>query len=265
MAWRQYQRLLQNHPFKTKALTSAFITGLSDVGLQIYEQNSTPIQGEHTLEHNLDDRSLAKHSQQLLAALQNVTTSEVMWSRTATIATVGLVYSGPINHMWFALLERLVRTQHQTRSVAIKLLLDQTMFAPVAISGYMTVRGLLESKSVLQISDQLQEKVALATYAAWHFWPVANFVSFSLVPVMYRVLFGNVCAIFWNARLSLISTQTATSDNDQPSSSSPAAFSWGDYHVRIAFSCFLAAVYDQLHQMACVQSGSAHCLQFQAL
>merc|ERR1719353_1224443 len=73
----------------------------------------------------------------------------------------------------------------------------------------MTVRGLFERKSEQQILTQLKEKVPVAATAAWQFWPFANMIAFGLVPVMYRVLYGNVCAIFWNAKLSHISTQTS--------------------------------------------------------
>jgi len=130
------------------------------------------------------------------------------WSRTLTLAAVGLVYSGPVNHIWFAALEKLVRTRNQVRAVMTKLLVDQVMFVPTVISGYMMVRGLFESKTPLQIHSQLQEKVPVATKAAWQFWPFVNIVSFSVVPVMYRVLFGNLCAVFWNARLSFLTFGT---------------------------------------------------------
>lgn len=201
MAWIFYRHLLHTHPLKTKALTSSFITGLADVGLQLYEQNSNRQLGERETKpctpRGEDKESTRKRS---LPHLE--------WSRTLTLAAVGLVYSGPINHLWFATLEKLVRTQHQVRSVALKLVADQLFFVPVAISGYLTVRGVLEWKSEPQIRRQLQEKVALATKAAWQFWPFVNFVAFSMVPVMYRVLFGNLCAVWWNAKLSFISSQS---------------------------------------------------------
>jgi hypothetical protein len=210
MAWRYYQRLLQTHPLKTKALTSSFITGLSDVGLQLCEQNSD----DHATNvcNTLSAETESKQS-------WNIDVSDLKWSRTLTLSAVGLLYSGPVNHFWFAALEKLVRTQHKTRSVMIKLALDQIMFVPAVISGYLTVRGVLERKSELQIRAQLQEKVAVATKAAWQFWPLVQLATFSVVPVMYRVLFGNFCAIVWNARLSSISSQ-ASHVPDQRSASS---------------------------------------------
>jgi len=215
MAWTQYRRLLHAHPLKTKALTSACITGLADIGLQLYEKNSNtqaPVPEAH---QRLDftkyssepssGGSLATLSASSAAVISHL--PEIEWSRTLTLATVGLIYSGPINHFWFAALEKLVRTQQQVVSVVLKLAIDQIVFVPVAISGYIATRGMLEGKSDSQVRAQLRDKLMPATNAAWHFWPVVNLISFSVVPVVYRVLFGNACAIFWNARLSSISSQ----------------------------------------------------------
>jgi len=212
MVWRFYKQTLHAHPFKTKALTSALVTGLADVGLQIYERNS------NTVVHEMpkQPRSLRAANGQVDAqdgcwSWTSCIDSEALdlrWSRTLTLAAVGLLYSGPINHLWFAALERLVWARTQTLSIVMKLVLDQIVYAPIAVSGYMTVRSILERKSELQIREQLEEKVVPALMACWQFWPLVNLVSFSMVPVIYRVLFGNVCAIFWNAKLSLISSET---------------------------------------------------------
>jgi len=215
MAWSSYRRLLHAHPLKTKALTSSFVTGLADVGLQLYEQNSKKLGvGEkHQLQPDTDSastgngRSLPSDMQpsSVVSGISHFWRLE--WSRTLTLAAVGLFYSGPVGHLWFNTLEKLVRTQQQALSVTLKLLVDQLMYAPVAISGYLAVRGILEGRSGAQIQAKLEEKLVPATQAAWQFWPFVNLVSFSVVPVIYRVLFGNVCAIFWNARLSAISTE----------------------------------------------------------
>lgn len=191
-----YRQLLQTHPLKTKALTSSFITALSDVGLQCYE-NSSSKRPSHTA-------SQATRVDSLSSVAERV---QVNWGRTATLAAVGLCYSGPVNHAWFATLERLVRIRHQASQVGIKLLLDQVVFVPSVISGYMTVRGVFEGKSLSDIYTQLQLRLKECTLAAYQFWPFVNAVNLSVVPVMYRVLFLNFAGLFWNARLSAMSTR----------------------------------------------------------
>lgn len=190
-----YRKLLQDHPLKTKALTSSVITALSDVGLQFYEQSSS--------------KQTPLKAGQLAPTGSFAAQTQVNWSRTSTLAAVGLFYSGPVNHVWFATLERLVRIRHRAGQVGIKLFLDQVVFVPSVISGYMTVRGLFEGRSLLDIGTQLQLRLKECTLAAYQYWPFVNALSFSVVPVMYRVLFGNVAALFWNARLSAMSMKSS--------------------------------------------------------
>jgi protein Mpv17 len=257
MPWKAYQVLLRTHPWKTKALTSSFITGFSDVCLQVYEQNSDrQVCMQRPAQQYSEDSSTALHrdgedvcredSHGALAKSSWLPDLEV--SRTLTLAAVGLIYSGPLNHLWFASLEKLIRTQHQMGSVMLKLVVDQVMFVPVAISGYLTVRGVLEHKSESEIHAQLQEKLVPATQAAWQFWPFVNLISFSVVPVMYRVLFGNVCAIFWNARLSSISSQRSDGAVAEPKRNQrhTVSLSCGNLaiaaHTQLDFMVFMTAV-----------------------
>jgi len=212
MAWLAYQACLHAHPLKTKVLTTACITGLSDVCLQVYEHNA------NKQASIVRRRASASADVVRPAAGLPFDLPQLNLARTLTLAAVGFVYSGPVNHFWFAALEKCVRLRHNIGSVVVKLLCDQIMFVPVAISGYMVVRGVFEQKSQLQICTQLEEKLPIAAREAWHFWPLVNLVSFSLVPVIYRVLFGNVCALFWNAKLSLISMQGEV-DIEVPASS----------------------------------------------
>jgi len=198
MAWVAYQGCLHAHPFKTKALTTACITGLSDVLLQLYEHNSSK-------KTSLARRHDACADVRPASWLNRIDLPQLNPIRVLTLSAVGLVYSGPLNHFWFAALEKCVRIRHQVGAAVIKLAFDQMMFVPVAISGYMITRGIFEQKSLPQIHTQLEEKLWLAATQAWQFWPVVNMISFSIIPVIYRVLFGNLCAVFWNAKLSAIS------------------------------------------------------------
>ena len=41
-------------------------------------------------------------------------------------------------------------------------------------------------------------------------WTVAQAVNFQLVPLDYRVLFGNVVALWWNIYLSLVNAHSTS-------------------------------------------------------
>lgn len=126
------------------------------------------------------------------------------WERTSHLAITGFVYSGPIAHAWYGVLERLVTTPHRYLGVAIRMSLDAFLFSPVAVAGYFVMRGALEGRDLPGIAAKLNSKWQQATVASWHFWPVANVVNFSVVPVAFRVLFNNCLSLFWNAYLSRV-------------------------------------------------------------
>lgn len=214
MAWAGYTRLLKSHPLATKAITSGVLTAVSDMGLQLYECDA---QGR--IAAALQDRY--GRAKAVMINLQNGCPVNVgfeprstRWEeqirldpkRTSVLAGVGLLYSGPVNHYWFQLVDRIVRLRRLWLAAIAKLFLDQLFFAPLAIAGYMAVRGFMEGRSVDFVLQRLQLKWVDATLACYQFWPVVNLVSFAVVPTMYRVLFGNFCALFWNARLSAINS-----------------------------------------------------------
>ena len=89
-----------------------------------------------------------------------------------------------------------------------KTTIDQLVFTPFAIGGYFCVRGLLEDETRLKarLSPQLKRKRGRRNAGCLPILAFAQLVAFSLVPVDLRVLFGSVCAVFWNARLSMINS-----------------------------------------------------------
>ena len=90
-------------------------------------------------------------------------------------------------------------------SIVLKILLDRLVLTPPF---------LLFSLGFLQYSQSLDGPKALAsvknTYAAalwtnWRVWTVAQGINFAYVPLHYRVLFGNLVALWWNVVLSTVS------------------------------------------------------------
>jgi hypothetical protein len=54
---------------------------------------------------------------------------------------------------------------------------------------------------------KLRLKWMAALQASWTFWPAANVVNFSVVPVPLRVLYNNVLSVGWNAFLSRLNAE----------------------------------------------------------
>ncbi len=168
--WRRYTHALSAAPLRTKAVTSGLITGLSDTLLQLYEKGAnaatvTRLQEKHgsDVQVNLQNGCAVNVGYQPPAGTNAQLTFDAR--QTATLASVGLLYSGPINHFWYAMLEKLVSVKGPPGVVA-KLAIDQIVFTPIAISGYFVVRGLLEGSSLdPDIKFKLQRKLVDATLA----------------------------------------------------------------------------------------------------
>lgn len=135
------------------------------------------------------------------------------WSRTQQVATTGFIFTGPIAHVWYQILEAVVTTRHRMLGLVARLLLDALVFSPIAVAGYFTVRTVLECTSsendkydMNAVARKLTQKLSLkyrdAVEASWKFWPAVNVVNFSIIPVPFRVLYNNGLSIFWNTYLT---------------------------------------------------------------
>lgn len=178
MVWQQYKAALAKYPLAVKATTAATLMSCSDVLGQTYEQANYR-------------KILEKH--------EGV---QYNWQRTAQVGITGFTFSGPISHGWYNLLEGMVGRMALTTaysSVAAKMFLDAILFSPIAVAGYFVWRSALEGSDTRW---KLENKWSSAVQASWGFWPLANIVNFSLVPLQFRVLYNNGLSIVWNAYLS---------------------------------------------------------------
>lgn len=181
--WEIYKSCLAKKPLLTKSVTSSVIMSVSDVLCQRLEQN---IMQQVTEEKKDQD-----------------------WRRTADVATTGFIYSGPISHTWYAILEFVVTVEDKLLGLVLRMLLDAFIFSPVAVTGYFTMRTILEGGGPSNISAKLQSSFLWALFASWKFWPCANIINFTCVPLEYRVLYNNMLSLFWNGYLSFVNNRSS--------------------------------------------------------
>ena len=201
--WSWYKSCLLNHPLPTKALTSATIMTTSDALCQRYEigvaekivrEKGPKVNLQNGCPTNVNCSSSSTSSQHLFHD----------WQRSSHVAITGLTLSGPISHAWYNILERMVTIRHRYLGIAARMVLDAALFSPVAVACYFTWRSALEGKDVDGILDKLEAKWSKALMASLSYWPAANLVSFSFVPVQFRVLYNNILSLFFNGYLSHI-------------------------------------------------------------
>ena len=117
------------------------------------------------------------------------------------MGVVGLVI-GPVLRSWYLTLERIVPGTAKTAGFK-KMLLDQSLFAPVMICFFFSVSETLAGKRPHEIKEMLQERyVQTLITKLQDLAGVVQTLNFTFVPMQHRVGFVQIVAIFWNAYLS---------------------------------------------------------------
>lgn len=173
-----YQRQLTKEPLITKALTSAIVSALGEViGSWLRGQKQTA-----------------------LAA----------WRRVSVFFLYGLCISGPFFHWWYGTLDRSVRSLGLPKiwSTLLQVAVQQLVVTPPFLLVTMAFLQLARTTKVSEISKGVKSAFAAALFTNWRVWSVAQTINFQLVPLDYRVLYGNILALWWNIYLSLSVTSS---------------------------------------------------------
>ncbi|OEU15505.1 hypothetical protein FRACYDRAFT_269389 [Fragilariopsis cylindrus CCMP1102] len=179
--------MLVAQPLVTKSLTSSGIMGISDVVCQKVVAKATPV----------DERP-----------------SKLDSTRVLHVAITGAIWSGPVTHYWYIILEKMYAVIAKAASIQdpvialiVKLILDSTIFSSVTITGYFTLRSLLEGSGLAGAKEKLTTRFLTTLFGAWKFWPMANAVNFWFVPFQFRVLYMNILSLFWTGWLTYVNSR----------------------------------------------------------
>lgn len=116
------------------------------------------------------------------------------------MGVVGLII-GPVLRTWYLTLDRILPGAAKTAGFK-KMLLDQSVFAPVMICFFFGVTETLAGKRLHDIKQMLQERYTETLITNYKIWPLAQTLNFTFVPIQHRVGFVQIVAIFWNAYMS---------------------------------------------------------------
>ncbi|KAK1941343.1 Protein SYM1 [Phytophthora citrophthora] len=182
-----YDECLQRQPLLTKMATSSVFFGLGDRLAQRVEK-------------------LGKTDQELSEMESNCIVQEGRVLSESTAKTVRMMVWGglllsPMVHNWHNLLER-VFVGTGKAVVAKKVVADMVFIAPQIPIWFLTSTGLMAGKHLRQAFDESVEKQPVMLAASYTLWPAVNCISYSVVPVQYRLLFGNVVNLGWSSFLS---------------------------------------------------------------
>lgn len=185
VAWSAYSYALATKPMATQALTAAVGFSLGDASAQILGGPHKPRLRRGR--QRVHDGNRYHHN----------------WRRTARTAAFGGLIAGPMGHMWFTFLERVVlpSAPRSLPAVGVKMALDQLLMAPFGCAVYFTCMDIMMGHPN-HVSTTLRTKFRKTLMASYKMWPAANVVNFALVPPQYRVLYTNLLSVVWTCILS---------------------------------------------------------------
>nr|ACO12458.1 Mpv17 [Lepeophtheirus salmonis] len=166
--WRIYHQILNKYPLRTQMVQTGLIMGLGDLVSQrvIHEKS------------DIDPISVIRFS------------------------GIGTFFVGPSVRLWYLFMERVIGSAVNKKTTFIKVGMDQLLFAPTFTAGIMIVINPLQAKSFDEIKKELRSKYTDVMLNGWKIWPMAQVVNFYFIPFLYRPLFVNIVALFWNTYLA---------------------------------------------------------------
>ena len=187
--WQAYTKSLHERPLLTKATFAASIFFLSDSATQYIV---------------CDDRALFQWNA----------------SRALSGAGFGMVATGWL-HYWWGFLEaavgrRLPFQTHRLANTTVKVLIDQSIGAPLYIYTYYVLTNMGQaalsgspdlSKAWQETNARAQAMLGPTMLKHWRLWVPVHMGNFYFVPLHHRVLVQNTVLTFWSGYLSHLNHQ----------------------------------------------------------
>ncbi|KAF2151157.1 hypothetical protein K461DRAFT_227905 [Myriangium duriaei CBS 260.36] len=121
---------------------------------------------------------------------------------------IGGISSIPSYH-WFLFLGRRFNYSSHWLSIAVKIVVNQSVFTPIFNSYFFGMHSLLSGNGWAETKRRVLETVPVSWRTSWKFWPIVTAFSFTFVPPQYRSVTAGVVAIFWQTYLSWLNGLSA--------------------------------------------------------
>ncbi|KAJ0262574.1 Peroxisomal membrane 22 kDa [Hirschfeldia incana] len=171
---RWYLRNLESHPFVTKSVTTSLIYMAADLTSQMITMQPS---GSYDL------------------------------IRTARMASFGLLFLGPSQHLWFSYLSRILPKRDVLTTVK-KIMMGQVLFGPFSNSVFYSYNAALQGENSEEVLARLKRDLLPTLKNGLMYWPVCDFVTFRYVPVHLQPLMNSSCAYIWTIYLTYMANQT---------------------------------------------------------
>ncbi|KAG9534703.1 hypothetical protein KCU71_g22337, partial [Aureobasidium melanogenum] len=122
-------------------------------------------------------------------------------SRGLRALIIGGISSIP-NYKWFMFLGNHFNYKSHVRSIATKIVINQTFFTPCFNTYFFGMQSLLSGQTLEQTKQRVIDTVPVSWKNSWKLWPAVTAFSFTFVPPQNRSVFAGVIAIGWQTYLS---------------------------------------------------------------
>ncbi|XP_074136712.1 mpv17-like protein [Sminthopsis crassicaudata] len=116
------------------------------------------------------------------------------WQQTRHVATVAIGFHANFNYVWMRFLERALPGR-TPRAVLCKLLCDQLLGGPIALSAFYTGMSILQGKEDKFLD--LRQKFWNTYKTGLMYWPFMQLTNFCFVPIYLRTAYTGLCGFLW--------------------------------------------------------------------
>jgi protein Mpv17 len=249
MNMKRVSDFFARHPRVLSGLTGGVTFALGDVIAQVLEAPDTSkahdVMGTmgilkhemigHGPTTNNNAPSSSSHIPQQWSYLESIRNTRIDNGRVMRTAVYGCVMNGLVLYQWFRVVDKVFgSSMANTRTVLLKMLADQLVYAPFSITVYFGVNCLKytdtqsnvgsnhlnnsnndiisdrELSVTLQVDDFIHKMRASfwSTYMAdWTVWPAVNLVNFKFIPLHFRPTFVCCAQLCWGTYLSSVANK----------------------------------------------------------
>ncbi|XP_050297705.1 mpv17-like protein 2 [Anthonomus grandis grandis] len=136
------------------------------------------------------------------------------WDKKRTLdMTLSGTTVGVVCHYWYMFLDRTI-PGYTVRIVFKKIIVDQLIGSPLAISTFFGSIALLEGSTMQEFITEVKQKAWRLYAAEWMIWPPCQFLNFYVLSTKYRVLFDNLVSLGYDVYTSRVKHHNYSSSEE---------------------------------------------------
>uniref|UniRef100_A0A2C9LRX2 Peroxisomal membrane protein 2 n=1 Tax=Biomphalaria glabrata TaxID=6526 RepID=A0A2C9LRX2_BIOGL len=170
-AFHQYLRLLHERPVVTKAATNAVVSGLGNIISQYLAPDPT-----------------AK--------------GRINWKSVFAYISFGFFVNGPLIHHFYAFLEKLF-PKDTPNAKWKKVLFDRLIFAPPFLLIFLYYVSIVEGHGNKGAVKRIKDTYWMILKLNLSVWSIVQYINMNYIPLKFRTVFGNFCALIWMIFISI--------------------------------------------------------------